>query len=539
MEHLTQLQALLEKTSIAQLFEQSPQRAEQFSCTAADLFLDYSKNRLDQPAIDALLELADSKNLPRWIKDLFEGAQLNHTEQRAALHTLLRCPPQYSPLPELAKKHQQVQAALEQMSEFVGRLHQGEHRGFSRQPIKTIINLGIGGSDLGPAMVVEALRPYHHPNIDCHFISNVDPAHLQQVLQQAQAETTLFIISSKSFGTQETLANARAAKTWLEQAGCTEKFLAQHFVAVTANTDKALKFGITKANIFPLWDWVGGRFSLWSAIGLPIALSTSMECFVDLLAGGHEMDQHFKNSPFSENMPVILALLAYWHSSVEDHRSQAILPYDQSLSLFPNYLQQLEMESNGKSVHRDGSPLENKSCPVIWGSVGTNSQHSFHQLLHQGTQTVPADFILPLQSHYDKEQHKLLAANCFAQSRALMLGKDQQAAIAELLEQGLTNDEAARLAPHKIMPGNRPSNTITMTKLSAKTLGALIALYEHKVFVQSVLWDVNPFDQWGVELGKQLCDEIAPALSSQSAGQGKGHFDSSTEQLIQLYQQCQ
>ncbi len=526
-------QIKLADTKILNLFEQDPHRVDNFRCTAAGLTLDYSKNRLDQSALESLINLAEQRDITQRIKELFTGHTVNPTEDRAALHSLLRTPQGSCPT-ELQDEHQQIIETLDRMSSIVASVHNEQWRGFTGKAIKSVVNLGIGGSDLGPAMVAKALTPSHNEKLQCYFVSNVDSAHLQQTLSHCHPESTLFTLSSKSFTTVETLTNARGARSWLNQAGCSEDDIARHFITVSANIEKAVEFGISADNILPMWDWVGGRFSLWSAIGLPIALATNMDCFKELLAGAHDMDRHFEQSPPKDNMPVILGLLGYWYSNFWQTRSQAILPYDHCLQLFPAFLQQLEMESNGKSCQINGEPVQETTCPVIWGSEGTNGQHSFHQLLHQGTQIIPADFIVALKSHYDQEQHRLLFANCLAQSRALMIGKNEDEVITELTAAGKTEEQINALTPHKVMPGNRPSNTITMDHLTPKTLGALIALYEHKVFVQSVLWQINAFDQWGVELGKQLCETIAPTLSDTSI---ERNFDPSSEQLIRSYHQ--
>ncbi|MEX2366386.1 MAG: glucose-6-phosphate isomerase, partial [Pseudohongiellaceae bacterium] len=391
------------------------------------------------------------------------------------------------------------------MEQFVNAVTEGEWTGYSGRAITDIVNIGIGGSDLGPAMVYQALHPYHLPGISCHFVSNVDPAHLEQTLLGLNPETTLFVIASKSFTTLETSQNANAARQWFLDSHADEKALAQHFVAVSANIDKAVAFGIDQGNIFPMWDWVGGRYSLWSAIGLPVALGIGFDNFHALLKGAHAMDEHFRTAPLMQNMPVIMALLNIWYLNFFAAESQVILPYEQNLHLFPAFLQQLDMESLGKSVKKDGTPVHWNTGAIVWGSAGTNGQHSFHQLLHQGTHLIPADFIASVQTHYDHaEQNQHLLANCFAQSQALMLGKPLQQAITELAAQGLDDASIEALAPHKVIPGNRPSNTIIMASLCPETLGALVAAYENKVYVQSVILQINAFDQWGVELGKTM-----------------------------------
>jgi glucose-6-phosphate isomerase len=509
--------------TLNELFRTDPQRAQRYHLSAAGLQLDYSKNLITDQIKQALLDLAKRAGLQEQIAALFSGAHLNNTEDRPALHMLLR-----SPHCNTARE-QQVHAALAHMQRFVAAVHEGQWRGHNNTPITTVVNIGIGGSDLGPAMAYAALTPFHSSRLQCHFVSNVDPVHLGQTLASLDAHSTLFVIASKTFTTIETMQNANAARAWVLASGIPASALKQHFVAVSANTGKAAEFGIATDNIFPMWDWVGGRYSLWSAIGLPIALGIGMDNFRALLHGAHLLDEHFQHAEPAENIPVILGLLTHWYYHGHNAHSHAVLPYLQNLHLLPAFLQQLDMESLGKQVDRDGSPLQCQSGGIIWGSAGTNGQHSFHQLLHQGTRFIPADFICAIEGPTQHtEAHLQLLANCFAQSQALMAGKTLEHAKAELLQQGIAPAQAAWLAPFKVCPGNRPSNTLLMQKLTPATLGALIALYEHKVFVQSVLLSMNAFDQWGVELGKILGSGVYKALST---GTVAADFDSSTSAL--------
>lgn len=515
----------LQATRILDLLEKNADRVNQCTIKSSGLSLDYSKNFIDEASLTVLLQLSQEAGLAQAIDDLLNGALVNNTEHRPALHTALRA------------KHPVIEAdaiaaALQQMRELVGKVHRGEWRGFSNETMTDIVNIGIGGSDLGPQMVTHALKPFHSGHVRLHFVSNVDPSCLQDLLAHLNPARTLFIVASKSFTTLETLQNAEAAQRWLLQYAPDNSATARHFVAVSSAVKKAAAFGIHADNILPMWDWVGGRYSLWSAIGLPIALAVGMENFMALLDGAFSMDEHFRTAPHKQNMPVILGLLGFWYRHFWHADSNVVLPYDHYLRFFPDFLQQLDMESNGKSVNRGGEHLPYPSGPVIWGSVGTNGQHSFHQLLHQGTHFIPADFILTLKSHHTDcaEQHRHLLANGLAQSQALMCGKQRETVEQELRDQGMDDSGIALLAPHKVIPGNRPSQLIYMDQLTPNSLGALIALYEHKVYVQSVLWNINPFDQWGVELGKQLSGPIFKALSGE-----KSPLDPSTAAVISRY----
>jgi len=521
------------KQSLSSLFEQDPQRFAKFSRQFGTTLLDFSKQPLNEVTIDRLLALARQQNLQDWIKRMFAGDRINTTENRAALHIALRAnTPVYldgiDVMPE-------VNAVLRQMAEFVVAIHDHTHRGFSDLPITDIVNIGIGGSDLGPAMVTEALKPYCLPKLKVHFISNIDGAQLAGTLSHLDPATTLFVIASKTFTTQETLTNAHSARTWFLRNGGDEAAIARHFVAVSTNLAAVRQFGIAAENMFVFWDWVGGRYSLWSAIGLPIALAIGMDNFYALLAGACGMDQHFFNTPLENNLPVLLGLIGIWQINFCKATSHAILPYDQSLHRFPAYLQQLEMESLGKRVTRDGEPVDYSTGVIVWGEPGTNGQHAFYQLLHQGTQVFNADFLAPCNGQHPLcHHHDMLLANFFAQTEALMRGKNAQTVRAELAAQGVSQQQIAQLAPHRIFPGNQGTTSILFNKLDPATLGALIALYEHKVFVQSVIWNINPFDQWGVELGKQLAGMI---LSELTSGQSVAQHDASTSGLIRYFRE--
>ncbi|MEP4146929.1 MAG: glucose-6-phosphate isomerase [Halioglobus sp.] len=516
----------LQGASVERLLEQNPDRATDFTLTAAGLQLDYSKHLLDPEARQALLQLAEEAKLPKAIADLLTGKKLNNTEQRPALHTLLRATDGGS----LGDKFDQVVAARANIRLWADLLNGGELRGFSGAVITDVVNIGIGGSDLGPRLVTEALRPFHG-NVACHYIANVDPADLQNTLLNLQAETTLFIICSKSFRTEETLTNSLVARGWLKNSGALDADLDKHFLAITSNLQAAADFGISPENCLPMWDWVGGRYSVWSAIGLSCAIAIGWENFEHFLAGAAEMDKHFGSAPLAENMPVIMSLLEVWYVNFFGANNHVVLPYDHSLQKLPDFLQQLTMESNGKQVSKDGEVLGYKTGPVLWGSAGTMGQHSFHQLLHQGTQLCPADFILPLTTHTGMaEQHRRLVANCLAQSRTMTVGRSTDEAKASLLQRGIDEASADSLAPHLAMPGNRPNSVITMASLTPETLGALLALYEHRTFCSGVLWGINSFDQWGVELGKEIGVQVLGLMSGESL---PGSMDSATERLIQ------
>ena len=480
-----------------QMFQDDPKRLEKFSLRLGDLFLDYSKNRINAETVRLLAALAEQAKLPACIERMFSGEKINSTELRAALHTALRNRSDHSVYVDGKNVMPDVKRVLGLMRRFSDAVRNGKHLGHTGKPITDIVNIGIGGSDLGPLMVCEALKPYASPNLRAHFVSNIDGTHLTETLKKLDAETTLFIVSSKTFTTQETLTNARSARAWLVNILDDEEAVAKHFAAVSTNLEATSQFGISSDNVFEFWDWVGGRYSLWSAIGLPIALYIGMDKFEEMLGGAYAMDEHFRNAPLGKNIPVLMGLLVIWYGNFFGANSNAVFPYDQYLHRFPAYLQQLDMESNGKRVDRDGNAVDYDTGMVVWGEPGTNGQHAFYQLLHQGTRMIPADFLVPLHSQNPiGEHHAILLANCFAQTEALMLGKNQEEARAELIAQGLQGEALEALLPHKVFPGNKPTNTLLFDKLDPHTLGMLIALYEHKVFVQSVVWNINPFDQW-------------------------------------------
>ena len=529
MERLHAHRERLFGAGLISLFRQDPQRFTHFNVRAAGLLLDYSKNHLDAAALADLLELARAAGLKDAIAALFGGQPVNHTEGRMALHTALRLRDEELP-EEVADV---VLDTRRRLFAAVARIHTGEWRGYTGKPIDTVVNIGVGGSDLGPNMAVDALQTFHTGLLRFHFVSNVDPTHIARALKICDPETTLFIVASKTFTTLETLANAQAARDWLIQRAGNEDAIAHHFAAVSVNVAATSRFGIDPENVFPMWDWVGGRYSLWSSIGFSLALALGEAGFRDFLDGARELDQHFRTTPFEQNLPVIMAMLGVWHVNVVGSQSQAIICYDQNLAQFPAYLQQLDMESNGKSVQRNGLPVEWSTGAALWGGVGTNTQHSFHQLLHQGTLIVPVDFIVGLQSRTPvAEQQTDLYANCLAQSQALMQGRSQAEVEAEMQAKGVDPAQIAKVAPHRVIAGNKPSSTLVYQTLTPRILGALIALYEHKVFVQSVIWNINPFDQWGVELGKQMSSDITPNLKT---GNKDARLDGSTQGLIDLF----
>lgn len=517
----------LSQTHMRDLFTADPQRFQKFSVSVAGVLLDYSKNCITETTLTLLSDLANACELPKQIHGLFNGDIVNLTERRPALHAALR----YQGHDPIAVAGVDIMPAVrncqQKMQNFVKQIHNGKWRGFSGKPITDIVNIGIGGSDLGPKMVVHALSRYRVAPLKFHFISNIDGNLLEQTLLQLDPATTLFIVSTKSFSTQETVTNAATAKHWFGH----EEHLAKHFIGVTTQHAKALQFGIPSENIFPLWDWVGGRYSMWSAIGLPIALSIGMDNFNKLLQGAAEMDQHFLTAPFRQNLPVLLGLLGIWHINFCGAVTHAVIPYNQDLQYLPEYLTQLEMESNGKALTHNAIDVDYKTAPVIWGDVGTNGQHAFHQLLHQGTHLTPADFLLARQSHHHyTSHHHILVSHCLSQTKALMLGRNAEDIFPELITQGYDATTAKQLAKHKASRGNRPTNTLLFDKLTPAVLGALIAMYEHKVFVQGVIWRINSFDQFGVEYGKEIADEILQQLQS---GNIANDHDSSTLGLLQ------
>ncbi len=525
---------LIKLAHMRQLFQDDAQRFDKFSVQLDGLLFDYSKNRINEETKRLLIGLAEQAALPAHVESMFNGERINSTEHRAALHTALRNRSDNPVYVDRENVMPDVRRVLGLMRRFSDAVRNGQHLGYTGKKITDIVNIGIGGSDLGPLMVCEALKPYAQSNLRAHFVSNVDGTQLAETLKYLDAETTLFIVSSKTFTTQETLTNARSARTWLIEKLGEEQAVAKHFAAVSTNLEATAKFGINANNVFEFWDWVGGRYSLWSAIGLPIALYLGMDRFEQLLEGAYVMDVHFRYSPLEQNIPVLMGMLGIWYGNFFGAGSNAVFPYDQYLHRFPAYLQQLDMESNGKGVDRDGNAVDYDTGMVVWGEPGTNGQHAFYQLIHQGTRMIPADFLAPLHSQNPiGEHHAILLANCFAQTEALMVGKSEQEARAELTNQGMQGKELEALLPHKVFNGNKPTNTLLFDRLDPHTLGMLIALYEHKVFVQSVIWNINPFDQWGVELGKQLAGKILPELSD--SGETPKH-DASTIGLIKYYQ---
>lgn len=513
--------------SLASEFKQNPHRFADFSLRHEGLLFDFSKNLITAQSLELLEQLAHECGLATAIEAMFAGEAINYTEQRPALHIALREPAQ--------SQREEVKLAQQRMALLVEQVRSGSWLGYTGKRITDIVNIGIGGSFLGPQLAVQALEPFVTPDLRCHFLANIDSSSFYQLSRDIHPETTLFIVSSKSFGTLETLKNALAARQWFLNCGGKEHELRQHFIAVSSNISKAIEFGIAEENIFPMWDWVGGRYSVWSAIGLPVALMVGMQGFHQMLAGAHSMDNHFRHTPFQNNIPVIMALLGVWYNNFWGACSQAVLPYDNYLRSLPDYLQQLDMESNGKSVNANGAALDYHSGGILWGNIGTNGQHAYHQLLLQGTRLIPADFIIAARSQNPIVDHQQwLLANCFSQSQALMCGKSLATAEQELQQKGFSDDEVKRLAPHLVIPGNRPSNTLILEQLNPFNLGALIALYEHKIYTQSIIWDINAFDQWAVELGKQLGTHIYQQLS---ATESCDSLDSSTAGLVRFCQQ--
>lgn len=528
-EHARQMSGV----HLRDLFAAEPDRYRRFSRCLDETVIDFSKNIIRPETMDLLFRWARECRLTDAIQAQFQGLAINETEQRAVLHIALRNrgnQPLYTGGENVMPA---VNEVLGQMKRFTDAVHSGEHRGYTGKRIRHIVNIGIGGSDLGPLMVTEALRPYRKKNIQTWFVSNVDGTHLAETLKQVDPERTLFLIASKTFTTQETMTNARSARDWFLAHAKKEKYIAKHFVALSTNRDEVVKFGINPDNMFAFWDWVGGRYSLWSAIGLSIALTIGFDRFEELLQGAHETDNHFFGNPLEENIPVWMALISCWYINFMGAASEAILPYDQYLHRFAAYFQQGNMESNGKSVDRNGEPVEYATGPVIWGEPGTNGQHAFYQLIHQGTGLIPCDFIAPAISHNPLgDHHEKLLSNFFAQTEALMKGKTEAEAEAELLAQGLSDEAIARLLPYKVFPGNKPTTSFLLKQITPRSLGQLIALYEHKIFVQGVLWNIYSFDQWGVELGKQLANSILPELRNNDPVTG---HDSSTNGLINAW----
>ncbi len=515
------------------LFEADSGRFDRFSLRHEGLFLDYSKNRITDETMRLLWDLARTAGVEEHRDRMFAGERINVTEARAVLHVALRNCSEEPFVLDGKDVMPEVRSALEHVMEFSEELRNGDWRGHTGHTISDVVNIGIGGSDLGPLMVTEALRPYQSEALRVHFVSNVDGAHLEETVAELDPESTLFLVASKTFTTQETLTNAHSARRWIVESLGSEEAIAKHFVAISTNEPAVREFGIDPENMFVFWDWVGGRYSLWSSIGLSIAIAIGYEAFEELLRGAHSMDRHFREAPLEENLPATLALLGVWYRNFLGAASHAVLPYDQYLHRLPAYLQQADMESNGKRVDREGRALPYDTGPVLWGEPGTNGQHAFYQLIHQGTQIVPCDFLAAARTQGSLPQHhEILLSNFFAQAEALMRGKTEEEAEEELLAAGHTETEARRLGPHKCFPGNRPSNSILYERLDPRTLGQVLALYEHKIFVQGALWQINSYDQWGVELGKQLAKKILPELQ----GEGPlGPHDASTSGLIGEY----
>ena len=523
----------MSSVQMKQLFDADPERFDKFSAQFNAILIDFSKNIITDETIGLLVSLAEECDLKEAIQSKLDGQPINATEGRSVLHTALRNKSDRPILVDGKDVMPDIKAALAKMKIFADKITSDKWLGYTGKPIKSIVNIGIGGSDLGPVMVTEALTPYATHGIKTHFVSNVDGSHISEVLKKVNAEETLFMIASKTFTTQETMTNAHTARTWFLDQGASESDIAKHFVALSTNAHSVSEFGIDTANMFEFWDWVGGRYSLWSSIGLSIACTIGFDNFDELLSGAFEMDEHFKNEAFDHNIPVILALIGLWYGNFYGSESEAILPYDQYMHRFAAYFQQGNMESNGKSIGRDGKPVNYQTGPIVWGEPGTNGQHAFYQLIHQGTKLIPCDFMAPAQSHNTLgDHHPKLLSNFFAQTEALMTGKSKVEVVKELEQQGKSKEEIEELAPFKVFEGNRPTNSILFEKLTPRVLGSLIAMYEHKIFVQGVIWNIYSFDQWGVELGKVLAKQILPELSG---NEKVSSHDSSTNGLINTY----
>ncbi|MFT4809015.1 MAG: glucose-6-phosphate isomerase [Paraglaciecola sp.] len=535
-QNLENLATKIKTQHMRDWFAADPKRAENFTQAACGIELDFSKNLITNEVIQALQALASECQVCEKSQAMFAGEIINHTEKRAVLHTALR---NFSGKPVLVDGEDvmpEVLACQKKIQDFVASVHSGERKGYTGKPLTQIVAIGIGGSFLGPKIMSEALKPYWFKGVEVHYVANVDGCHIQDVLASIDHQETLVVMSSKSFTTQETLQNTLTTKAWFLAAGGTQQDIAKHFIAVSSNIKAATEFGMAEDNIFPLWDWVGGRYSLWSAIGLPIALTMGYDNYRELLQGAFEMDQHFQTAPIEQNLPMILALLGVWYVNFFGAQSHVLLPYYHYLRGFPAYVQQLDMESNGKRIAGSHTEVDYATGPIIWGSEGTNGQHSFHQLIHQGTMLVPADFMFPLNvPNQDDTHHTMLASNCFGQTQALMQGKTFEECKADLASKGLDDATLESLATHKTMPGNKPSNTLLFNQVDPKTLGALVAMYEHKVFVQGAIWGVNSFDQWGVELGKELGNQVLNKLVNTDADL---NFDASTNQLISKFRKA-
>ena len=526
--------AKTENFTLKELFQQDSERFEKFTVLFKDqLLLDYSKNLITTETMDKLLDLAMETKLSEAIRAMFQGEKINRTEDRAVLHIALRNRSNTPITVDGRNVMPDVNAVLNKMQAFCEKVHSGEWQGYTGKAITDIVNIGIGGSDLGPVMITEALGAYKIEHIKAHFVSNVDGTHIAETLRQVNPETTLFLVASKTFTTQETMTNAHSARNWFLAAAKDEAHVAKHFAALSTNSAAVAEFGIDTANMFEFWDWVGGRYSSWSAIGLSIALTVGFDNFVELLDGAHAMDRHFSTAEFAENLPVILALIGIWYNNFFGAESVAILPYDQYMHRFAAYFQQADMESNGKSADRSGRPVSYQTGPIIWGEPGTNGQHAFYQLVHQGTKLIPCDFIAPAVSHNPlADHHQKLMSNFFAQTEALAFGKSAETVQAEFSAAGKSADEVAHLVPFKVFKGNRPTNSVLVKKITPFTLGAMVAMYEHKIFVQGAIWNIFTFDQWGVELGKQLASRILPELKKSET---VSNHDGSTNGLINTF----
>ena len=525
--------AAIKSVHMKRLFAEDPARFRKFSVRLEGILVDYSKNRITAETLQLLAELAEACGLRESIEKMFAGDRINETENRAVLHTALRNRANTPVYADGKDVMPEVNAVLAQMQDFSNRVRSGDWKGFTGKRITDLVNIGIGGSDLGPVMATECLRPYALPGLRVHFVSNIDGTHIAETLKPLDPETTLFMIASKTFTTQETMTNAFSAREWFLKHARDSAHVAKHFVAISTNTAQVREFGIAPENMFVFWDWVGGRYSLWSAIGLSIACVVGFERFEELLAGAHAMDRHFRETPFNGNIPVILALIGIWYTNFFGAETEVILPYDQYMHRFPAYFQQGNMESNGKSMDRAGRRVGYATGPVIWGEPGTNGQHAFYQLIHQGTKLIPCDFIAPAVSHNPLgDHHAILLSNFFAQTEALMKGKSKGEVLEELRAKGLKAEEIKRILPYRVFQGNRPTNSILVKQITPRTLGSLIALYEHKIFTQGVLWNIFSFDQWGVEFGKQLANKILPEL--QDDRRVTGH-DASTNGLINTF----
>lgn len=535
-EKLVQHQAEIEPLHMRDMFAEDPERFKKFSLMSDELLVDYSKNRVTEETMQLLFDMVREADLDGWRERMFNGDKINNTEGRAVLHTALRNRVNRPILVDGQNVMPRVNNVLAQMCVFAEKIRSGEWRGYADESITDIVNIGIGGSDLGPKMICEALTPYQHKRLNMHFISNVDGTHVEQTLANLNPQTTLFIIASKTFTTQETMSNANTCRKWFLRHAINEQHIAKHFVAVSTNAEAVSKFGIDLKNMFEFWDWVGGRYSLWSAIGLPIVLSVGFENYIELLEGAYQMDEHFRHAPLEKNLPVILAVLGIWYNNFFGAESEVVLPYDHYLRSLPIYLEQADMESNGKSVDRYGRKVDYSTGAIVWGATGINGQHAFYQLIHQGTKLIPSDFIASMQTHSQfPGHHDIMISNFFAQTEALMMGRTLEETKDALRARGEDPEQAGERLQQMVFEGNHPSTTIIIKKITPRNVGALLAMYEHKIFVQGVVWSLNSYDQWGVELGKQLAKTILPELSPQNP---TNKHDASTAGLIEYFRRC-